>query len=105
MYTRILEEEELNLLGHDTAEDQKPSIMLRACQKDGRQWFHFIILRGFNGPICVPFVKLRGETNDWDELVAAVPEEDIHSFIQKKMADLQQSEKQLVEMEEQYRIA
>lgn len=103
LYTRVLEEEELKILGDGV--DQKPSTILRACQKAGRQWFHFIILRGFNGPTCVPFVKLREETKDWDELVAAIPEQDINSFVQKKMADLQRYEKQLVEMEERYRTA
>lgn len=88
LYTRLLEEEEAKILGDGVAEDQKASTMLRACQKDGRQWFHFIILRGFNGPTCVPFAKLREETEDWDELVAAIPEEDINSFVQKKMAGL-----------------
>ncbi|KAF5013358.1 hypothetical protein FDECE_635 [Fusarium decemcellulare] len=105
LYTRILEEEELKILGGGVTEDQKPSTMLRACQKDGRQWFHFIMLRGFNGPTCVPFVKLREETEDWDELVAAIPEEDINSFVQKKMADLQKYEEQLVEMKERYMTA
>ncbi|KAI5864632.1 hypothetical protein GGS23DRAFT_457488 [Durotheca rogersii] len=105
LYTRILEEEEPKILGDGIVADQKPSTMLRACQEDGRQWFHFIILRGFNGPTCVPFVKLREETRDWDKLAAAVPEEDINSFVQKKMADLQKYEKQLVEMKERYKIA
>ncbi|KAF4980844.1 hypothetical protein FZEAL_3242 [Fusarium zealandicum] len=105
LYTRILEEEELKILGYGITEDQKPSTMLRACQKDGRQWLHFIILRGFNGPTCVPFVKLREETKDWDELAAAIPEEDISSFVKKKMADLQKYEEQLVEMKERYRTA
>ncbi|KAK7418114.1 hypothetical protein QQZ08_011369 [Neonectria magnoliae] len=105
LYTRLLEEEEPKILGDGVAEDQKASAMLRACQKDGRQWFHFIILRGFNGPTCVPFAKLREETKDWDELVAAIPEEDINSFVQKKMADLLKYEKQLVEMKERYKLA
>ena len=105
LYTRLLKEEELKILGDGVAKDQKPSTMLRACQKDGRQWFHLIILRGFNGPTCVPFVKLREETKDWDELVAAISEEDINSFVQKKMADLQKYEKQLVEMKGRYKVA
>lgn len=105
LYTQILEEEEPKVLGDGVSKGQKPSTMLHACRKDGRQWFHFIILRGFNGPTCVPFIKLREETKDWDELVAAIPEEDIDCFVQKKMADLQKYEKELVEMQERYRMA
>jgi hypothetical protein len=105
LYTRILEEQESIILGDSVPKDRKPSRVLRECQKDGRQWFHFIILRGFNGPTCVPFTKLREETKDWDELVAAIPEEDINVFVEKKMEDLRKYEKQLAEMEERYKVA
>lgn len=76
IYTQMMEEEELKMLGEDVAEDQKPSKMLRTCQRDGCQWFHFIMLRGFDGPTSVPFIKLREETNHWHDLVAAITEED-----------------------------
>lgn len=105
LYTRIMVEEEPKILGEGVPEDQKPSTLLRACQKGGRQWFHFIMLRGFNGPTCVPFIKLREETEDWDELVAAIPAEDVDAFVQKKMTDLQEYGKQLPEMQERYREA
>ncbi|KPM36214.1 hypothetical protein AK830_g10355 [Neonectria ditissima] len=105
LYTRLLEEEEIKILGDDTSEDQKPSTMLRLCQQNGRQWFHLIILRGFNGPTCVPFAKLIEETKDWNKLVAAIPKEDIDSFVQKKMADLKEYEKQMAEMKERYAVA
>ncbi|KAF7546380.1 hypothetical protein G7046_g9317 [Stylonectria norvegica] len=105
LYTRLLEEEELKMLGEDIAQDQKPSTALRASQEDGRQWFHLLILRGFNGPTCVPFVKLREATSDWDELAAAISEEDINSFVQKKKAGLQMYEEQLVDMKYEYKLA
>jgi hypothetical protein len=60
----MLEEEQLKILGEGVAQNQRPSTKLRACQKDGHQWFQFIILRGFIGPTCVPVVELREETND-----------------------------------------
>ncbi|KAI1425980.1 kinase-like domain-containing protein [Xylaria sp. FL1777] len=102
LYTRILEEEEQKSLGYNVCEDERPSSLLRECQKHGRQWFHFILRRGFNGPTCVPFVKLREETEDWDELVSAVPEEEIEAFVQKKVADLQTYETQLAKTQERY---
>ncbi|KAI8946441.1 hypothetical protein F4801DRAFT_61795 [Xylaria longipes] len=105
LYTRILEEEEQKVLGNDIREDEKPSALLRECQKQGRQWFHFILLRGFNGPSCVPFVKLREETADWDELVSAIPEDKIEAFVRKKVADLQTYETQLAETQERYEAA
>ncbi|KAI3342712.1 hypothetical protein F4824DRAFT_485618 [Ustulina deusta] len=90
--TRILEGEEKKVLDDDVDEHEKPSALLKECQKQGRQWFHFILLCGINGPTCVPFVKLREETADWDELVSAVLEDKIKAFVQKKVADLQTSE-------------
>lgn len=105
LFTRILKEEELKTLGDDIPEDQRPSALLRACQKNGLQWFHFILLRGFNGPTCVPFVKLREETEDWDELAAAIPDGDIDAFVQRKMTDLQKYEAQLAEIKERYEVA
>ncbi|KAM5347251.1 hypothetical protein ACJ41O_010256 [Fusarium nematophilum] len=100
IFSRILLEDEPKILGNDFPVEQKPSTMLRACQEDGRQWFHFILLRGFNGPSYVPFVKLREETKDWDELTAAIPEADIHRFVQKKMQDLKKYEDELAQMKE-----
>ncbi|KAJ2985237.1 hypothetical protein NUW58_g5643 [Xylaria curta] len=105
LYTRILEEEEQKVLGNDVREDERPSALLRECQKQGRQWFHFILLRGFNGPSCVPFLKLREETPDWDELVSAIPEDKIKSFVQKKVAELQKYEMQLAETQKRYEAA
>ncbi|TGJ85061.1 hypothetical protein E0Z10_g3675 [Xylaria hypoxylon] len=104
LYTRILEEEEQKVLGDNVREDEKPSVLLRECQRQGRQWFHFILLRGFNGPSCVPFVKLREETADWDELVSAIPEDKIKAFVQKKVADLQRYETQLADTQERYEV-
>ncbi|XXG99424.1 hypothetical protein Hte_005763 [Hypoxylon texense] len=105
LYTRILEEEEQKVIGTDVREDEKPSAMLRECQKQGRQWFHFILLRGFNGPTCVPFIKLREETADWDDLASAIPEDEIDKFVQKKVKDLQIYETQLAEAQERYKVA
>ncbi|KPA35838.1 phosphotransferase enzyme family protein [Fusarium langsethiae] len=105
LYSRILAEEERKILGEEFDEGRKPSSILQACQEDGRQWFHMIILRGFNGPACVPFTKLREQTKDWDELVSAIPEEDIESFVSKKMADLRTYKDQMVEIEQRYNIA
>ncbi|KAI1758245.1 hypothetical protein F4782DRAFT_477124 [Xylaria castorea] len=105
LYARILAEEEKKVLGDDIREDEKPSTLLRESQKQGRQWFHFILLRGFNGPSCVPFVKLREETADWDELVSDIPEDEIKAFVKKKVADLQTYETQLAEMQERYEVA
>ncbi|OBS25875.1 hypothetical protein FPOA_06409 [Fusarium poae] len=105
LYSRILMEEEPKILGEGVDQDRKPSAILRACQEDGHQWFHMIILRGFNGPTCVPFMKLREQTKDWDELVSAIPEEEIESFVSNKMADLRKYEGQLAETEERYKIA
>ncbi|KAI3331425.1 hypothetical protein HD806DRAFT_518450 [Xylariaceae sp. AK1471] len=105
LFTRILEEEEQKVIDDDVHEDEKPSALLRECQKQGRQWFHFILLRGFNGPSCVPFIKLREETADWDELVSAIPEDKIKAFVQKKVVDLQKYETQLAETQERYKVA
>lgn len=105
LFTRILEEEEQKVISADAREDEKPSAILRECQKQGRQWFHFILLRGFNGPTCVPFVKLQEETADWDELVSAIPEDEINDFVQKKVADLQIYETQLADAQERYGVA
>ncbi|KAI1741707.1 hypothetical protein F4680DRAFT_414809 [Xylaria scruposa] len=105
LYTRILEEEEKKVLGDDIREDEKPSVLLKECQKQGRQWFHFILLRGFNGPTCVPFTKLREETADWDELASAIPGDKIEAFVQKKMADLERYETQLADMQQRYNMA
>jgi hypothetical protein len=93
------------MLGVYVPEDDKPSVLLRECQKLGRQWFHFLLLRGFNGPDYVPFVKLREETEDCDKLVSAIPKEEIKAFVQKKVADLQTYEKQLTEVQERYQAA
>ncbi|KAM0812778.1 hypothetical protein AB5N19_12769 [Seiridium cardinale] len=105
LFTRILKEEEEKVLGTDVPEDETPSGILGECQKQGRQWFHHLLLRGFNGPNCVPFIKLREETEDWDKLVSAIPEEDIEAFVEKKVADLQTYEKQLGETQERYQAA
>lgn len=105
LYSRILEEEEQKVLGVDVLEDEKPSVLLRECQKQGRQWFHLLLLRGLNGPDCVPFVKLLEETEDWDTLVSTIPEEEIEAFVQKKVADLQTYENQLAEAHERYQVA
>ncbi|OIW22986.1 hypothetical protein CONLIGDRAFT_694359 [Coniochaeta ligniaria NRRL 30616] len=105
LFTRILEEEETSVLGDDTPEDQRPSQLLKACQNHGRQWFHFLILRGFNGPTCVPFTMLRKETEDWDELAATVRQKDIDAFVRKKMADLEAYDIQLAAMQAQYNAA
>lgn len=104
LFTRILKEEEENVLGA-VPENEKPSALLGECQKHGRQWFHFLLRRGFNGPNCVPFVKLREETEDWDKLVSAISKEEIEAFVQKKVADLQTYEKQLAETQERYQAA
>ncbi|KAG5795590.1 hypothetical protein H9Q69_005354 [Fusarium xylarioides] len=104
LYSRILAEEEPKILGEGFDEDRKPSTMLQACEEDGRQWFHMILRRGFNGPASVPFIKLREQTKDWDELASAIPEEEIEAFVSKKMADLQKYQEQLAEMEERYKV-
>lgn len=105
LYSRILEEEEQKVLGLNVLEDEKPSALLRECQKQGRQWFHLLLLRDFNGPDCVPFVKLQEATEDWDILVSAIPEEEIEAFVQEKVADLQTYEGQLAEAQERYQAA
>lgn len=105
LYSRILAEEEPKVLGEGFGKDRKPSRILEACQEGGRQWFHMILLRGFNGPTCVPFTKLREQTKDWDELASAIPEGEIESFVSKKMADLHKYKEQLAEVKERYRIA
>jgi hypothetical protein len=105
IYTRILEEEEPKILMNSIHDDHKPSKILRATQEKGLQWFHTLILRGFNGPTCVPFIKLQEKTQDWDRLASAIPEEDIDLFVKKKMNDLKEYEKQLAEMEARYKIA
>ncbi|KAI1120312.1 hypothetical protein F5Y10DRAFT_134548 [Nemania abortiva] len=105
LYTRILEEEERRVLGEDIREDEKPSALLRECQKEGCQWFHFILMRGFNGPSCVPFIKLREETADWDELVSAIPEHETEAFVQQKVEHLQTYETQLAETQARYEVA
>ncbi|KAI0097480.1 hypothetical protein GGR51DRAFT_540809, partial [Nemania sp. FL0031] len=102
LYTRLLEEEEEKILGDDVCEDERPSVLLRECQKQGRQWFHIILLDPFNGPNCVPFLKLREETADWDELVSAIPEDEIKVFVEKKMAELKAYETSLAERQERY---
>jgi hypothetical protein len=105
LFERILEEEERSIFGDNIPESQKPSTFLKVSQDHGRQWFYFIILRGFNGPTCVPFTMLRQETKDWDELVAAIPQRDIDLFVQRKMADLAAYEKHLARMKEEYDVA
>ncbi|KAI1172663.1 hypothetical protein F4777DRAFT_495602 [Nemania sp. FL0916] len=105
LYTRILKEEEQNVIGAHVNERAKPSALLKKDQEQGRQWFHCILIHGFNGPTCVPFVKLREETADWDELAAAVPEDEITAFVEKKCADLQTYKMQLAETEERYKVA
>jgi hypothetical protein len=48
-------------------------------------------------PDCVPFKKPQEETEDWDQFVAAIPEEDITAFVQKKMEQSQKYEEQRLE--------
>ncbi|KAI0553959.1 hypothetical protein F4679DRAFT_580128 [Xylaria curta] len=105
LYTRTLEEEEKEVLGDDIREDEKPSVLLKECQKQGHQWFHFILLRGFNGPTCAPFTKLLEETADWNELVYAIPEDKNEAFVQKKVADLERYKTQLADLQQMYNVS
>ncbi|KAE9964324.1 hypothetical protein BLS_008454 [Venturia inaequalis] len=84
---QALEKEEV-----DTSQDVAPmeerlSTMMKG-QKGGQMWFHHIIWEGFNGPTCVPFQKLRAAVPDFDELAAAIPEEEIDEFVKTKMQHL-----------------
>ncbi|KAI1820752.1 hypothetical protein F4861DRAFT_533465 [Xylaria intraflava] len=101
LYTKILEEEEERGFPHE----KTPSALLRESREEGRQWFHFLLLRGFNGPGHVPFLKLREATADWDDLAAAVPEDEIEAFVRKKVAELKIYDAQLVETQERYAVA
>jgi len=44
----------------------------------------------FLDPDSFPCAQLRAETPDWDELAAAIPEQDIQSFVAKKIAQLKE---------------
>ena len=63
---------------------------MRECKEDGRMWFHNIIRQGFNGPDMLVWERLRAATPDFEQLVEAIPEEKVTTFIKEKMTALTQ---------------
>ncbi len=49
-------------------------------------WFHMVLQSFFIDPDSFPCAQLRDETPDWDELAAAILEQDIQSFVTEKVA-------------------
>ncbi len=66
IYSRVLEEEEASMPGH---EDKKLSRLVKWSQGDsGAMWLHMLISVVFNDPLSFPFEQLRrhvGET-EWE---------------------------------------
>ncbi|RMJ09020.1 hypothetical protein CDV36_011369 [Fusarium kuroshium] len=88
IYLRILEEEEA--VGCEEAfTDDRPSALMRQCRANGSMWFHHIIWEGFNGPTQVPFEQLRAAMPDFNDLMAAVPKQEVDAFVATKMRDLE----------------
>jgi len=89
MFLRILEEEEGAQLGDDTTQLEKLSALMREGREGGRMWFHSIVRQGFNGPDMLVWERLRAATPDFDQLVEAIPEEKVTTFIKEKMVALE----------------
>jgi len=92
IFIQALEKEELDTSPVIAPMEERLSTMMKK-QTGGQMWFHHIILEGFNGPTCVPFQKLRAAVADFDQLVAAIPEGDVHEFVKTKMQHLNEYEK------------
>jgi len=88
IFLKILEEEEEGSLLSNIPLDKRLSGLMRECKEDGRMWFHYIIRQGFNGPDMLVWERLRAATPDFDQFVKLVSEEEITTFVDKKMVAL-----------------
>nr|POE61560.1 hypothetical protein CFP56_77977 [Quercus suber] len=88
MYVKMIEEQEVNILGEHLSMDKRPSALLRQRHQDGSAWFYYIIRDSFNGPTLMPWVQLRAAVPDFDEMVKSISQEELETFVSMKIDHL-----------------
>lgn len=99
IFTRILEEEEAKMPGH---EERELSSLVRWSQASGAMWLHMLLLSGFNDHRSFPFTQLRRYFGaEWAKRENEFNnEEELEAFAARKMSELDEYDEALEKRED-----
>lgn len=99
IFTRILEEEESKMPGH---EEKELSSLVRWSQSSGAMWLHMLLSSGFNDHRSFPFTQLRQYFGtEWAKRENEFNnEEELEAFAARKMSELEQYDEVLEKRED-----
>ncbi|KAK2757120.1 hypothetical protein FQN54_005090 [Arachnomyces sp. PD_36] len=98
IFTRVLEEEEAKMPGHEEGE---LSSLVRWSQSSGAMWLHMLLLSGFNDHRSFPFTQLRRHFGtEWSKREEEFNnEEKLKAFAARKVSELDEYDEALEKIE------